>query len=59
MKIRHICAFLGGLSALLALPVSGSFAADTNVNASLMNTEFQAEQDSDFTTTVLAYLHLY
>lgn len=52
MKIRHICAFLGGLSALLALPVSGSFAADTNVNASLMNTEFQAEQDSDFTTTI-------
>lgn len=52
MKIKHIVALLGGASALFTLPVSSSFAADTSVNASVMNTEFQTEQDSDFTTTL-------
>ena len=52
MKIKHVIALFGGASALLALPVSSSFAADTAVNASVMNTEFQTEQDSDFTTTL-------
>lgn len=52
MKIKHIIALLGGATAMLSVPVSISFAADTSVNASVMNTEFQTEQDSDFTTTL-------
>lgn len=54
MKIKNMCALLGAVTALAAVSVSGFnvSAADTDVNASLMNTEFQTEQDSEFTTTI-------
>ncbi len=52
MKIKNILALLGGASVLLTTTSAFAFAADTNVNATLMNTEFQAEQGSDFTTTI-------
>lgn len=52
MKIKNILALLGGAAALLTTTSTFAFAAETSVNATLMNTEFQAEQGSDFTTTI-------
>ena len=51
-KIIYTTAVISALTAALPLAVANVAAADVTVNATLANTEFNAAQDQDFTTTI-------
>ena len=50
MKIKYICSLLGGMTAFLSIPAISASAVE--VNTVLTNTEIQAEQGQEFTTTI-------